>query len=523
MKNVRPSKLSITRPNYGRTKLGTSTGKTLTFLLLAFTMTTTLSQAQTHTVLHSFDWTDGADPNAGLVQGINGNFYGATTYGGAAGNCLYSCAGTIFEITPEDTFKVLYQFCSLANCADGNFPYATLLQATNGNLYGTTNAGGANGAGTVFEITPSGRLITLYSFCSKRGCADGDSPTAALIEGTDHNFYGTTLIGGRQGGGTIFKITPAGKLITLYSFCALDKCSDGESPHGGLVQASNGNFYGTTTIGGSAILGRCDAGCGTVFELTSPGTLTTLYTFCSRANCIDGWEPVGGLVQAADGNLYGTTLFGGIGEVCGFPGCGTVFQLTPTGTLTTLHSFCIEGGCSDSFAPSAALALGSNGLLYGTVEGGGYGAAFETTTTGNFKTLYNFCSQSSCLDGAQPYSPLMQATNGNFYGTTYNGGSNYIYYYCPYECGTVFGLSTGLAPFVEALSTSGAAGTSVVILGNNLTGSTSVNFNGTAAAFTVISSTEITATVPAGATTGKITVATSTDTLTSNVAFRVTP
>ena len=366
MKNVRPSKLSITRPNYGRTKLGTSTGKTLTFLLLAFTMTTTLSQAQTHTVLHSFDWTDGADPNAGLVQGINGNFYGATTYGGAAGNCLYSCAGTIFEITPEDTFKVLYQFCSLANCADGNFPYATLLQATNGNLYGTTNAGGANGAGTVFEITPSGRLITLYSFCSKRGCADGDSPTAALIEGTDHNFYGTTLIGGRQGGGTIFKITPAGKLITLYSFCALDKCSDGESPHGGLVQASNGNFYGTTTIGGSAILGRCDAGCGTVFELTSPGTLTTLYTFCSRANCIDGWEPVGGLVQAADGNLYGTTLFGGIGEVCGFPGCGTVFQLTPTGTLTTLHSFCIEGGCPDSFAPFAALALGSNGLLYGT-------------------------------------------------------------------------------------------------------------------------------------------------------------
>jgi uncharacterized repeat protein (TIGR03803 family) len=510
-----------------RWKPASTTRKALTFLFLLFAMTMTTAtaqlQAQTHTVLHSFDWTDGASAIAGLVQGLNGNLYGAATYGGAAGNCQYSCAGTIFEITPSGVYHLLYQFCSLANCADGNYPYATLLQATNGNLYGTTLAGGAKHSGTVFEITPSGRLTTLHSFCSERGCADGESPTAALIEGADHNFYGTTEIGGRHGGGTVFKITPAGKLITLYSFCALDHCSDGESPHGGLVQGSDGNFYGTTTLGGFAILNRCDAGCGTVFELTSPGMLTTLYTFCSRANCNDGWEPVGGLVQAADGNFYGTTLFGGIGEVCGAPGCGTIFQLTPPGTLTTLHSFCIQSGCPDSFAPFAGLTLGSNGLLYGTAEGGGNGAAFKITTSGKFKTIYNFCSQTSCLDGAQPYSPLMQATNGNFYGTTYEGGSNYIHLDCPYECGTVFGISTGLAPFVETLSASGALGTSVVILGNNLTGSTSVNFNGTAAAFTVVSSAEITATVPADATTGKITVTTGAGVLTSNIAFRVTP
>jgi uncharacterized repeat protein (TIGR03803 family) len=246
MTNVRAARLSITQPNHRRKNYGA-----LTFLLLLFAMTVTTvrSQAQTQTVLHSFDWTDGADPNAGLVQGVNGNLYGTATYGGAAGNCQYACAGTIFEITAGGTYHLLYQFCSLANCADGLYPYATLLQATNGNLYGTTNAGGANGAGTVFEITPSGRLTTLHSFCSERGCADGDSPTAALIEGTDHNFYGTTVGGGRHLGGTVFKITPAGKLITLYGFCALDLCADGESPHGGLVQGSDGNFYGTTTLG----------------------------------------------------------------------------------------------------------------------------------------------------------------------------------------------------------------------------------------------------------------------------------
>ena len=150
-----------------------SAGKTLAFVFLVFTMATTLSHAQSHKVLHNFHWTDGASPQAGLVQGLNGNLYGTATYGGAAGNCQSPCGGTIFEVTQDGSFKVLYQFCSQANCADGNSPYASLLQATNGNLYGTTYAGGANDAGTVFEVTPSGQLTTLYTFCAKESCADG--------------------------------------------------------------------------------------------------------------------------------------------------------------------------------------------------------------------------------------------------------------------------------------------------------------------------------------------------------------
>ena len=221
MTNLQSARLSITRPNYGQ-RSEASTHKTLTFLFLLFTITMTMatapSQAQTHTVLHSFDWTDGADPKAGLVEGVDGNLYGTATYGGAAGNCQYSCAGTIFEITAGGSYRLLYQFCSLANCADGLYPYANLLQAANGNLYGTTTGGGAYGAGTVFEITPAGRLTTIYSFCARKACADGATPTAALIEGTDHNFYGTTFSGGRYSGGSVFKLTTSGKLFTLTVF-----------------------------------------------------------------------------------------------------------------------------------------------------------------------------------------------------------------------------------------------------------------------------------------------------------------
>jgi uncharacterized repeat protein (TIGR03803 family) len=231
------------------------------------------------------------------------------------------------------------------------------------------------------------------------------------------------------------------------------------------VQATDGNFYGTTYEGandGGAY--AANGSGGTVFEITASGQLTTLYRFCTETDCTDGANPIAGLVQAADGNFYGITSFGGTNPNCaelGPPGCGTVFEMTPGGTLTT---------------------------------------------------LYSFCSKTGCTDGAEPVQ-LMQATDGNFYGTTEFGGAQ--------NNGTAFVLSLSLGPFAETVPTSGKLGEAVKILGTNLKGTTSVTFNGSPATFKVVSSTEIAATVPSGATTGPIEVKTPSGTLTSNVNFQV--
>jgi uncharacterized repeat protein (TIGR03803 family) len=349
----------------------------------------------------------------------------------------------------------LYSFCSQSGCTDGEYPKGGLVQATNGDFYGTTAAGGASGSGTVFKITPSGKLTRLYSFCSQSNCTDGGGPYAGLVQATNGDFYGTTDGFGANGNyGTIFKITPGGTLTTLYSFCGQSGCTDGEYTYAGLVQAANGDFYGTTSQGGAGSNCPYTWGCGTVFKITPGGTLTTLHRF----NGTDGYEPGGPLVQASDGNLYGITYADGAN------GRGTVFKITPGGTLTTLYSFCGQSGCTDGEFPW-------------------FGAG------------------------------LVQATNGDFYGTTSQGGLA--------NDGTVFSLSVGLGPFVETQPTSGKVGAAVKILGTNLTGATNVSFNGTAAVFKVISSSEITTTVPTGATTGKVQVVTPSATLSSNVPFGV--
>jgi uncharacterized repeat protein (TIGR03803 family) len=317
-------------------------------------------------------------------------------------------------------------------------------------LYGTTADGGANGGGTVFKITPDGALTTLYSFCSQSGCADGRYPYAGLVQANDGNLYGTTLLGGANGKGMVFRITPSGTLTTLYSFCPESGCTDGANPGAGLIQATNGDLYGTTTGGGTN-------GLGTVLKITPDGTLTTLYSFCSQNSpflCADGTNPNAALVQATDGNFYGTTFSAGA------HGSGTVFKIAPSGTLTTLQRF-------------------------------------------------------SGPNGASPYAGLVQDTNGRFCGTTTGGGAN--------NDGTIFSLSVGLGPFVETQPTSGWVGATVRVLGTDLNGATSVSFNGTGAAFKVVSSSEITTTVPAGATTGKVQVVTPSGTLLSNVPFRVVP
>jgi uncharacterized repeat protein (TIGR03803 family) len=465
--------------------------------------------------LSNFDFTNGANPNGALVQGTDGKFYGTANGGGTNDN------GVIFTVTPAGNLNTLYNFCSQTNCTDGSSPLAGLVQGTDGSFYGTTEYGGANTAngepgGTVFKITTAGELTTLYSFCALANCADGSYLMAGVIEGTDGNFYGTTSQGGANNRGTIFKMTRAGKLTTLYSFCSQINCSDGSFPWAGLLQATDGNLYGTTLQGipqAGVISG------GTVFKITTAGTFTTLYTFCSQANCTDGAGSKAGLVQAADGNLYGTTNIGGDNAFCPF-GCGTLFKITTAGELTTLYDFCSQASCDDGANPQATLVQGTDGNFYGVTEIGGTnnaGTTFAISPAGTLTTLSNFASANGISPEAQG---LIQATNGSFYGTTDIGGTGSC---GNVGCGTVFGLNVGLGRFVEPQTTSGKVGATVVILGTNLTGSTAVSFNGTAAAFTVVSSSEIKATVPAGATTGTVKVTPLTGTLSSNVAFRVTP
>jgi uncharacterized repeat protein (TIGR03803 family) len=475
---------------------------------------------QTLTTLFSFDETDGGTPFAGLIQGTDGNFYGTTYFGGTSSPCLvmYGC-GTVFKITPSGMLTTLYNFCAQSNCTDGEEPDAGLVQGADGSFYGTTTFGGVNSTcqygnscGTVFKITPGGVLTTLHSF----NFTDGYLPGAGLIQSTDGNFYGTTQEGGSNGlcknkgfdgCGTVFKITPDGVLTTLHSFyCAQFSfhCREGASPSGVLVQDADGNFYGTTEVGGVY-------GYGTVFRISPGGTLATLYSF----DKIDGDEPVAGLVQGADGNFYGTTVVGGVHDE------GTVFKITPSGMLTTLYSFCVHAGdCTDGDEPVAGLVQATDGNFYGTAEGGayGYGEVFEITPTGALSTLYSFDG----TDGIGANSGLVQGSNGSFYGTTAAGGA---YDDCQFAsiCGTVFSLSVGLKPFVETQPTSGAVGTAVNILGSNLTGATSVTFNGTPAVFTVVSHSLITTTVPAGATTGTVEVVRPNGKGLSNVPFTVLP
>jgi uncharacterized repeat protein (TIGR03803 family) len=258
-------------------------------------------------------------------------------------------------------------------------------------LYGTTTEGGTGGVGTIYQITSAGAFNSLHSFDG----TDGDYPDASLIQGASGNLYGTTYEASGGVSGTVYDMTTAGAFSTLASFDPAEAAGS----RGALIQASNGNFYGTDIGGGN--------GSGTVFEVTPQGQITVLYTFCSKTDCADGASPYGALIQASDGNLYGTTSGGGASSASCSGGCGTIFKITTAGALTT---------------------------------------------------LYNFCSQANCADGSTPEGGLVQHTNGSFYGTTLYSGTG------P-DAGTIYSLSTGLGPFVKTLPNSGAAGTTVIILG----------------------------------------------------------
>lgn len=469
------------------------------------------------TTLVNFGNGNGQLPISPLAQGTDGNFYGMTyrapdtSYGGIA-----------YRLTPAGALTTLSYSCTQNDCV-GSKPYDGLTLGPDGNFYGTTSFGGTglyrttNRAGTIIQVTASG-LNTLYNFCSQLACQDGDGPIAPLALGSDGNFYGTTAGGGAHNKGTVFVVTPKGVETVLHSFDS----TDGDAPYGGLVQATDGNFYGTALQGGTGISCQVTGGCGTVFKITAQGVLTTLYNFCQQSNCTDGFFPETSLIQAVDGNLYGTTVYGGNSTVNS--GYGIAFKITTQGTFTILYKFCSVANCADGAMPSGFIQA-TDGNLYAAAAGGtgavcysssyACGIIFKMTTTGTPTTVYSFCPQGgpTCPNG-DGSGELVQGTDGNFYGVTAGG---------THGEGTAFNLSTGLGPFVRTVTASGEAGSSVIILGTNLTAATSVTFNGVPAAFTVVSSSEIAATVPAGATTGAVIVTTPSGTLKSNKKFRISP
>ncbi len=476
-------------------------------VFLFFAVSAIASSAQTFTVLLNFESSNGSGPNAPLVQGLDGNLYGTAWSGGTS-------IGTVFRMTPQGILSTIYDFC-FPFCSDGANPVGLALTPS-GSFYGTTEQGGnincnaGAGCGTVFKVTPGGMLTTLHEF----HISDGSLPSA-LVQASDGDFYGTTQTGGATNDGSVFKINAGGHFTTVYSFCSKAHCGDGANPVG-LMLGTDGALYGTTVAGGVAPCGN-GYSCGTIFRITTAGKLTTLYVF--PAGGAQGWYPGLPLVQGADGGFYGATFEGGANNV------GTIFKLTAPGKLTTLYSLCSAANCTDG-GYGANLVQATDGNFYGTTPGGGdlscggfnfgCGTVFSLTPTGTLTTLHTFEN----TDGDSP-EVLVQATDGNFYGVTPSGGD--LKCYAGQGCGNVFRLSMGLGPFVKLVQNSGKVGQTGDILGQGFTGTTGVFLNGTPATFTVVSDTFIRATVPAGATTGVVTVTTPSGTLKSNVPFQVMP
>jgi len=359
------------------------------------------------------------------------------------------------------TYKVLYSF---TGGADGSFP-GGLTRDAQGNLYGTTRVGGAYGDGTVFKLSKTRKETVLYSFT---GGSDGGIPMAGVIRDAEGNLYGTTYGGGAYGPGTVFKLSKTRKETVLYSFCPTYNCPDGESPSVGVIQDGHGNLYGTTFNGGAYCPTEPKLGCGVVFKVSKTGKETVLYAFKGGA---DGGEPGGGVIQDAEGNLYGTTHCGGDLSSCEGDGCGTVFKLSKTGKETVLYAF--KGG-ADGGGPYAGVIQDAQGSFYGnTLWGGAYGrgVVFKLSKTGKETALYAFTGGT---DGGSPAQGLVRDAQGNLYGITINGGD----LSCGYSagCGVLFKVSKAGKETVLHSFTGGTDGASpqAVIQGadGNLYGTT---------------------------------------------------
>jgi uncharacterized repeat protein (TIGR03803 family) len=363
-----------------------------------------------------FNGTNGASPQSALIQGTDGAFYGTTYVGGTAGK------GTIFRVTASGFLTSLYSF---TGGVDGGNPRSALVIGRDGNFYGTAFVGGACGGGTVYRLTPGGTFTLLQSFGSLS--SPGAYPNGITL-GNDGNFYGTTYWGGSSGGGSVFQLTPSGTFTTLYSF---NGTSDGGNPDTSLTLAKDGNFYGTT-------VGVGFGNFGTVFKISPAGAFSTLHSFTGGS---DGAYVAAPLMQASDGNFYGISSLGGTGAD------GTIFRITPRGDLTTLHQFRgpgISGNVPGAFANFGALVQGSDGNFYGCVPrffnallNLDDGAIFRITAAGNFTLLASFISP----NGEAPVGVLLDQ-EGNIFGTDVEGGSR--------DDGTLFRLTPhGLSTIVN--------------------------------------------------------------------------
>jgi len=377
--------------------------------MLAATLFTTLAAgpralAQTETVLYSFcslqNCVDGQFPGGNLIMDAAGNLYGTTQDGGWNGE------GAAFRVSPDGKERVLHSFG--ASTSDGYFPSPGLVLDKKGNFYGTTKLGGTNGAtfggyGTVFKLDSAGTETILYNFGAST--ADGVYPQAGLVADTKGNLYGTTIVGGENGYGVVFKLTPTGAETILYNFPNYG--DDRFQPDQTLTLDKKGNLYGATNYGG-----LYDKGLA--FEVSAAGVYTTLYNF--GAFDTDAALPACTLTLDSEGNLYGTTALGGS------DGGGTVFKLShsPSGswTETILYNF----SATIASDPAGGVSLDSEGNLYGTTDGGGsdaLGTVFELSATGTMTTLLNF----DRTNGANPVGGLLLDSAGNVYGTTIGGGA----------------------------------------------------------------------------------------------------
>jgi uncharacterized repeat protein (TIGR03803 family) len=408
-----------------------------------------------------------------LARDAAGDIFGISA-GGANG------AGIVFELAPQPgkrkwKYSVLHEFCHENGCLDGEQAASgKLVVDVNGNVYGATNEGGAAGSGVAYELSPNGTggwtYSKIYDFCSKDNCHDGGEPVgnltydgaqAGLLYNGRSRLYGAAAIGGGHFSGVAYSLTPqpAGPWSenVLYAFCARDLlgCPDGASPLSGLTLDAAGSLFGNTSAGGAADRGVAFKLVAPPARHEGPWTETVLHSYCILSNCADGSYPESELVEDGSGNLYGTTTFGGGSPNCFdvTSGCGVLYEIAADGTYSVLHVFCTLSNCVDGGEPQdrGGLALDALGNLFGVTASGdanALGGIFEFSSA-TFQVLYDFCSRRDCSDGGLPLAGLQLDSAGNLFGSTVSGGR--------FNRGTLFDLSPLLTPTRRAFSRSTAS------------------------------------------------------------------